>query len=96
MSDDDDSYHGISWRGGQARLKTYSTAMKAGSTLVKIELEVTDPFQLSMIMQSLEEARAAQARQATSGQTKAKPRQTAQRAVPVRPAVPLLTYRGDE
>lgn len=96
MSDEDESFHGISWRGDQVRLKTYSTAMKAGSTLVKIELEVTDPFRLSMIVQSLEEARAEQSKKATSAQTKTKPRQTAQRAVPVRPAVPLLTYRGDE
>lgn len=96
MSDDDDSFHGITWRGNDARLKTYSTAMKAGSTLVKIELEVTDPFRLSVIMQSLEEARADQAAKAKAVQTKAGSRQTARRAVSARPAVPLLTFRGDD
>lgn len=95
MSDEDFSFHGIHWRSG-VRLKTYSTAMKAGGTLVKIELEVTDPFQLTMIMRDLEEARADQAAKAKAVQTKPRSRQTAQRAVSARPAVPLLAFRGDD
>ncbi len=53
MSDD---HRSIYWRDKDARLKTYKAETRArGGAVVKIELEVSAPFRLGLILQELAE-----------------------------------------
>jgi hypothetical protein len=91
------TYRSIYWDGDQARLKSFSATSKSGScSVVKIEIEVRDPFRLGSMLQDLEEIHRAQV-EAARPSPAAKPKRDAsrRREIPVGPAPLLLTYRED-
>ena len=59
-------HHSIYWSTGEARLKGYSASLssKRGRardvTVVKVEIEVADPYRLGMLLEQLSEIRADQ------------------------------------
>lgn len=86
MSDDYlDDYSVISWKAGEATLKSYAAAMSSSSrrrgTTVKIELEVMDAYRLGTLLQNLDGIKSKQDRVAEK-----KPRHRG----------PLLLTHGDD
>jgi hypothetical protein len=49
-------FHSVSWREGEARVKSFSGASKGGKSTIRIEIEVTDAERFGHIMWELGEA----------------------------------------
>lgn len=61
MSENLKHFHMLSWETEDATLKGYATSSRGqGGTVLKIELEVRDPYRLSRLVETLEEAKSAQ------------------------------------
>ena len=54
--DDQRTYHMLMWGVEEARLRKCSSATTPKATVLKIEIEVTDPFTLSSMMAEIQKA----------------------------------------
>ena len=89
-------YRSIYWDHREARLKSFTSSSKSGSrSIVKIEIEVSDPFRLGALLQDLEQIlreQAADDKTSAPAPKRASPRR---RAIASQPPL-MLTYReGD-
>lgn len=98
------SYSSLNWQDGDAELRTFSVASAKSGTVLRIELHVSDPMRLGMLLQDIASIRQRQARAkrqlvdmerecvaATRAARKARPAPLA-----AQPAPALITYRGGE
>lgn len=89
-------YHHVAWTDDDAKIKSFSALSRAKSTILKIEIEVTDPTRLGMMMTELQEAQ----RPAPPPPAETRPKPKANRTEDTSdklalPAPPLqLTYGG--
>jgi hypothetical protein len=95
------TYRLLAWDDKDARLKGFSATAKSDTrSIVKIEIEVRDPYRLGALLQDLSEIRREQAAadrpSATDHHVDAPaPKRTASRRKIASQRPLLLTYRGD-
>lgn len=91
------TFRSIYWDGDEARLRSFSATSKSGATsIIKIEIEVSDPFRLGAILQNLEELRREQNATSRPAPT-SPPKRTASGRRAINSQTPLmLTYRKDD
>lgn len=91
------TYRSIYWSGNEARLKNFSASSKAGArSVVKIEIEIRDPYRLGSMLQDLDEIMRAQGAAERPPAPAPKPHKSSRREIESKRPLPLLlTYRED-
>lgn len=92
------TFRSIYWDDDQARIKGFSATTKSDAvSVVKIEIEVRDPFRLGVLLQELSEIRREQGRASRPSAHQDPVRPTSSKSAAKLTAQPplLLTYRED-
>lgn len=85
---------GLFW-GEKTRLKTYSAVTKSGKSVVKLEIETTDPYELAHLIRNLDEIEVEQLAAAKAAKPQVAKSKKAHLALPA-PMLQIPHFRGED